>query len=342
MSSDFNSANVKDTDDESGHGDSVKPLKKNAKITAHTPTDFSEAETSSSGFSDETSNKATQTDGPPGSFLCAIVDGAEAINIYDDASPVEGRFRDRPEFRELFREIFSTLQKAAANKDEHEEPLKLDDHKPASSTPKVPPVTPSTEGLPDFPDDAQSVVSSTMSELSLSNIDPPTLVADKSTETFEQAVVHEAKEPERVLKPYRRAPLEYLSVSVRKRSSSRKKRQFADRSDSPVTHIVGSPKITYSNRPSSGRRRRDFKNAPNESDAAWNGNTMHFFATNRNSDSPTPAVSGNESLFEDGFEFKPSAALHDLHKLKRLDLTYAEALRNADAKKKEQMRYRRK
>ena len=74
--------------------------KKPEKAFSATPTDFSEAETSSSGFSDEISNKATQTEGhllPPGSFLCSIADGDDCrFSIYDDASPIESRFRKTP------------------------------------------------------------------------------------------------------------------------------------------------------------------------------------------------------------------------------------------------------
>lgn len=355
MSHEFNNPTVKDTDEESGHGDSLKIekniVKKHGKILAQTPTDFSEAETSSSGFSDETSNKATQTDGPPGSFLCTIVDGAESISIYDDASPIESRFRNRPEYRALFKEIFTVLKKAAVNKDENEELPALDDNKPVASTPKVPPVTPSMEAFPDFPDsladDTQSVLSSTISELSLSHFDPPTLVEDTvivkdTTENEGDENAKESKEPERVLKPYIRQPLEYISVAVRKRSSSRKKRQFTDRSDSPVTHIVGSPKITYSNRPSSGRRRRDIKNAQNETEnTTWNGNTLQFWSSNKNNPA-SPSTPKETCKYENGLEYKPSAASQDLHKLKRLDLSYAEVLRCADAKKNEQNRYRRK
>lgn len=354
ISNDFNNStnnNTKDTDEESGHGGSVNTdkntIKKVNKLLAQTPTDFSEAETSSSGFSDETSNKATQTDGVSGSFLCTIMDGADTISIYDDTSPIESRFRNRPEYRELFKEIFTVLKKAAVNKEENEEPPTLDDNQPITSTPKVPPVTPSVEAFPDFPDsqadDTQSVLSSTISELSMTNFDPPTLVEDPQTikeETQTEEQTKETKEPERVLKPYVRQPLEYISVAVRKRSSSRKKRQFAaDRSDSPVTHIVGSPKITYSNRPTSGRRRRDFRNTQNEAENnTWNGNTLHFWPSNRNITSPTSSIGNGRTCYkyENGFEFKPSAASHDLHKLKRLDLSYAEVLRSADAKKNEQ------
>lgn len=63
------------------------------KVTLQTPTDFSEAETSSSGFSDEISNKCTQTEE---TFLCTIADGEDKFSIYDEASPIDSRFRHCP------------------------------------------------------------------------------------------------------------------------------------------------------------------------------------------------------------------------------------------------------
>lgn len=330
--------NTKDTDEESGHGgDSVH--KKMRKTLSHTPTDFSEAETSSSGFADETSNKCTQTEGRPGSFLCTIADGEDCrFSIYDDASPIDSRFRNRPEYRELFKEIFTVLKKAAENKDEGEELPLLDDHSPVKAIPKVPPVTPSNDTLPDFPDnmtdDTQSVLSSTMSEISTSQIESTTIdesiPAQHSSPKEEEPAAEPAKktEEERVLTPLVRQPLEYISVGVniRKRSSSRRKNRHVDRSDSPVTHIIGSPKITYSNKPT-GRRNRDLRNAKNESENVWNGNTLQFWSSRRTVNSPTPSQ-------KNCFEYRPSTASQDLHKLKRLDLSYAEVLRNASNKNK--------
>lgn len=63
------------------------------KVNLQTPTDFSEAETSSSGFSDEISNKCTQTEE---TFLCTIADGEDKFSIYDEASPIDSRFRHCP------------------------------------------------------------------------------------------------------------------------------------------------------------------------------------------------------------------------------------------------------
>ncbi|XP_025837321.1 cerebellar degeneration-related protein 2-like isoform X2 [Agrilus planipennis] len=344
MSGDFSNI-PKDTDEESGNGDSIKRNKKDEKTFSRTPTDFSEAETNSSGFLEETSNKATQTEGRVGSFLCTIADGDDCkFSIYDDASPIDSRFRNRPEYRELFKEIFTVLKKAAENKDEGEQLPLLDDHTPAHKViPEVPPATPATENLPDFADnitdDTQSVLSSTMSEFSTSQIDVTVgeeVIEKSSPETAQTSENKENKPQERVLTPYMRQPLEYLSVGVniRKRSSSKRKKQFtSERSDSPATPILGSPKITYSNR-SSSRRRRDVRGNPTDTGSVWNGTTLHFYS--RSVNSPTPQRSrAKEVTYENGFGFKPSAASQDLHKLKKLDLSYAEVLRNADVKKKE-------
>ncbi|KAJ8979060.1 hypothetical protein NQ317_005741 [Molorchus minor] len=325
MSGEFNTISTKDTDEESGHGDSLHTEKqhKKSRKTFSTPTDFSEAETSSSGFSDETSNKGTQTEGRVGSFLCTIADGEDCkFSIYDDASPIDSRFRDRPEYRILFKEIFKVLKKAAENKEEGDDLPLLDDYTP----------------LPEFPDDdSQSVLSSTMSELSISQNEPTTVI-ENIIQAQNQPIPEPEPEPEeevadkqeRVLKPLVRQPLEYLSVEVRKRSSSKRKNKHSERTDSPVTHIIGSPKINYSSRPNSGRRRRE-KNvtADIENNSPWNGNTIQFWSTNRNTASPTPSQGSTK------YEFKPSSASQDLNKLKKLDLSYAEVLRNADNKKRE-------
>ncbi|KAK5645572.1 hypothetical protein RI129_006872 [Pyrocoelia pectoralis] len=341
ISGNFNNLNTKDTDEESGHGDSLQPERqsKSHKSISRTPTDFSEAETSSSGFSDETSNKATQTEERPGSFLCTIADGEDCkFSIYDDASPVDSRFRNRPEYRELFSEIFTVLKKAAENKDEGEELPLLDDLTPIKHTPNVPPVTPATEELPDFTDtltdDTQSVISSTMSEVSICQLESTPIIEKKPDMP---TVTETIKKEEPILTPYVRQPLEYLAVSVnvRKRSSSRRKSKL-DRSGSPATPIIGSPKVTYTNRPISGRKRREFK-PPTAEKNVWGGNTLHFFPSNVTS-SPTPTTHANNKQaprYDNALDYKPSTASQDLFKLKRLDLSYAEVLRNADNKKRE-------
>ncbi|CAH0555206.1 unnamed protein product [Brassicogethes aeneus] len=344
LSGDFNTMSTKDTDEESGHGDSLQPEKehkKTRKMVSHTPTDFSEAETSSSGFSDETSNKSTQTEGKVGSFLCTIGDGEDCkFSIYDDANPVECRFRSRPEYQKLFKEIFSVLKRAAETKEEDEKLPQLDDITPIKIVPKVPPVTPCNDQLPDFPDDdTQSILSSTMSEMSTSQNEPTTVIENIIQSQNEPIPEPETSKPnkESILRPLVRQQNDFIQVESRKRSSSRRKNKFVDRSDSPVTHIIGSPTINYSNRPNSGRRRREIKNSPIETvDTTWNGNTLQFTRSlSRNLASPTPSQGSGK------IEFKPSSASQSLHKLKKLEQSYADVLRNADTKR-DMLRHRRK
>ncbi|XP_014368130.2 nipped-B-like protein B isoform X1 [Papilio machaon] len=396
-SGDYSQFNVKDTDEESGHGGSEEAHKDNQtkktestsrKKIIQTP-DFSEAETSSSGFSDETSNKATQTERErPGSFLCTIADGEHyRFSIYDDVSPMDSRFRNRPEYRELFKEIFTILKKAAENKDEGERLPLLDD----TTAGKVPPVTPATEEPPgNFTDDTQSVLSSVMSEQSLPVSDitapeTPTLkemevplpepvkekkpekkketkptqveatdekVKKKGAKSNEKEVKtpnistekEEEKEKEndkeRVLTPLVRQPLEYIAAT-RKKSRHRNRKHSQDRqgADSPV--FPSPPKITYQKQ--SNKKRRDYR--PIEAsplvrvnEMEWNGNTMQFY--NRNMHSPSSSVSGRTGKIyqgwnseTDSWDIKQSTASQEIHKLRKLELSYAEVLRNADKTK---------
>ncbi|XP_032513798.2 cerebellar degeneration-related protein 2 isoform X1 [Danaus plexippus] len=381
-SGDFSQFSVKDTDEESGHGEEAQKDNQQKKVEPtsrkkiiQTP-DFSEAETSSSGFSDETSNKGTQTERErPGSFLCTIADGEDyRFSIYDDASPMDSRFRNRPEYRVLFKEIFTILKKAAENKDDGEQLPLLDD----TVSGKVPPVTPATEEPPgNFTDDTQSVLSSVMSEQSIPVSDitapeTPTLKEkeeplpepnkkqekqnhvedvkenksmDDSTngnqkETNQGKEKEKEKEKERVLTPLVRQPLEYIAAT-RKKSRHRNRKHSQDRqgADSPV--FPSPPKIIYQK--SANKKRRDYR--PIEisplvrtSEAEWNGSTLQFY--NKNISSPTPSVSGRTGKIyqswnseTDSWDIKQSTASQEIHKLRKLELSYAEVLRNADKTK---------
>lgn len=372
-SGDFTRFSVKDTDEESGHGEDAhkeppkgKPDGGSRKKFIQTP-DFSEAETSSSGFSDETSNKATQTERErPGSFLCTIADGEDyRFSIYDDASPMDCRFRNRPEYRELFKEIFTILKKAAENKDEGERLPLLDD----TAAGKVPPVTPANEEPPgNFTDDTQSVLSSVMSEQSIPVSDitapdtpthtrkdapkekekerekpapaPKTVENKENKPMAESHAAEKSREKERVLTPLVRQPLEYIAAT-RKKSRHRNRKSSQDRqgADSPV--FPSPPKITYQK--SSNKKRRDYRpievspliRAP---EGEWNGSTMQFY--NRSINSPTPSASGRTGKIyqgwnpeTDSYDIKQSTASQEIHKLRKLELSYAEVLRNADKTK---------
>ncbi|XP_065074937.1 uncharacterized protein centrocortin isoform X2 [Ochlerotatus camptorhynchus] len=414
-SGDFSSLNTKFTDEDGSKKDDQSSNGTRRKIGLRTPTDFSEAETTSSGFSDEISNKATQTDERPRNFLCTIADGEDCkFSIYEDQTVIDSRFRFSPSHRDLFREIFTILKKAADNRDEGEQLPLLDDQNPPASkavtAPKVPPVTPANEEPPsEFGDDTQSVISSAVSEQSFAmsecitkserkKIEKQTKYAEKHGEQENKPPVGVAALPDgRILTPYKRQPLEYLSVAVgvnKKKSRRRRNRgsgsDSMDRSDSPIA--LPTPTRAYTSTGKKGRSSFRPWN-PNEpvgsptgnSSAAsasttaaaaaseWNGNSMTIY--NRSVNSPTPNTSSQRSdqsfrnlttggstssssanrnvstagsgsnrfadlVDENGdvVQFKPSSASQDLHKLKKLDLSYAEVLRRADHCKQTQRR----
>lgn len=334
------------------------------KNRGRTPTEFSEAETSSSGYSDETSNKATQTDERPGYFLCSIGDGEDCkFSIYDDASPIDSRFRNRPEYRELFKEIFAVLKKAAENKEEGDKlPLLDDTHPTGNATQKVPPVTPANEEPPlDFGDDAQSIISSAVSEQSFAMSECITKLERKTAKKHIIEKNQENKPPMagsvaqlaspgvkhiiengRVLTPLKREPLDYLAVGVGiKKKNRRKNRNFSsDRSESPLA-LPTPPRILVA----SGKKRKDVRpyvespmvaaeqyGTPGSSRGSrsapkyeWNGNSMIIY----NRSMSNRGARGEVDVTN--IPYRPSTVSQDLHKLKKLDLSYAEVLRRADA-----------
>lgn len=205
------------------------------RIAKSTP-DFSETETSSSGFADETMNKGTQTEATvPGAFLCSITDGDDCkFSIYDEASPIETRFRKTPEYKKLFREIFDVLKRAAEAKDEGETLPLLEDQTPMCEVaPKVPPVTPAVEDVPEIPE-REDTASSTTSE------QPSSSVAATA----------------------KRDILESLTQGVggHKKSRSRRRSGAASGEHSPVVNggVVVSTKVTR-------RKNRDCRQRSNDS-----------------------------------------------------------------------------
>ncbi|KAK9882652.1 hypothetical protein WA026_022518 [Henosepilachna vigintioctopunctata] len=343
----------RDQDEESGHedGHSDKQINRNksGKVVSHTPTDFSEAETSSSGFADETSTKSTQTDGVVGSLLCAISDGDDCkFSIYDEASPIDSRFHKSPEYRELFKEIFTVLKKAAENKEEVlTTPIEPESNNSSMCT--APSEAQMNESITDFQDDdTESMQSSTLS-MPVSVSQQTSVIEDiiqtqnevPQSETPTPVALEEQKPQEPVLRPLIRQSFDFLQVEQRKRSSSRRKHKNVERSDSPMTHIIGSPKISYSSRPNSARRKRELKNTPPQTteppEMAWNGNSLQFWSSNRaNVSSPTPSQFSEKGMYE----FKPSVASQEIRRLKNLDKSYAEVLKLSEGRKREHQRHR--
>jgi hypothetical protein len=332
-----------------------------------TPTDFSEAETSSSGFSDETSNKSTQTDGRLGSLLCSIADGDDCkFSIYDDSSTFESRFHKTPEYRRLFSEIFEVLKRAAVAKDEGMELPLLED---AVAEPEPEPPTPCAEDCPsELTDDAGSVASLAVSSIAS---EP---VFHVRTPLFgrkpEPARTTEAANQENGLGPRRHQPLEYLSIQVKKkepeeglasprpgtrrqqpleylayqakRKSSAKKggrrsSGSVGKGNSPTTPDViptANPRVVQLK--GSGRRRFRPIIASEISDGViWNGNTTHFYSSPRGRQlqehqqhrQHRQRVAESPSRERSANGYKPGTAAEEVAKLRRLEMSYAEALR---------------
>nr|XP_023017817.1 cerebellar degeneration-related protein 2 isoform X2 [Leptinotarsa decemlineata] len=300
MSDAYSIFNTKDTDEESGNGDSLHPgsHKKSLK-TCSTPTDFSEAETNSSGYVDETHCKSTQTEGRLGEFLLSLADGDDCnFSRYNEHNLINARFKDNPEYQQVFKEIFVVLKNAAKRKAEGGDLPLLDDHTSMKASPKKL----SNPQKPD--DDTQSVVSSAMSELSKI---VPSAVVENENQPPKQSEIE--KSQERVGRP-KIHTLDFLSVEVRKRSSSRRKSRLSDegdRSESPAT-LIGNITVNHSSRPNSARKRRG------------QSRNMTMETDHGNAASPTPSQGSVK------FEFKRSSASKDLHKLKKLDTTYAKVL----------------
>lgn len=360
-SCDFSSFNTKYTSDDE---------KKTSTGARHkTPTDFSETETSSSGFSDETSTKATQTDDSnPASFLFSIADGEEckfSLNIYDDAAPMETRFRDRPRYRELFKEIFTVLKKAAENKEEGEKLPLLDDEKELDiEVSKAPPVTPNTEDMPcDF--DSQSMMSSAISENSVAISECITKTERKKVKSQKKQAAKEELENKppsavqmvagKLVTPYNRVALDLMALNAKKRarrSRQRSKDKYGNGRDSSVCSNASSISNQASSsvnlqdeseagdastltRNKKGRRHRELIQTFSTLGASeWNGDSITVYNRNTKGKNPSnfycrPNIDNTSEI-----EFKHSAASHELKKLKKLDLSYAEVLRQADRRQR--------
>lgn len=157
----------------------------------------------------------------------------------------------------------------------------------------------------------------------------------------------EVFENARATTPHKREPLEYLAFNnLRKKNKKRNRQVAADPSDSPAM-IPTSPRFFYANRKRRERVAYEFPKAggsENKSDnvdnptssVIWNGNSITVY--NRNMQGATK-VDANSANGETVVYRTKSAAAKDLHKLIKLDLSYAEVLRRNETK---QNHYRRK
>lgn len=278
-----------------------------------TPTNMSETETLSSGFSEDTCHKTTQTE----SLLSAAADlFDESANSFD---MLECRFQNKLEYKELFKEIFTTLKNAT-------EPKNID----TDEQPFIDNSNNMYEELSECTEDAQSIVSSVMSEQSLAMSECITKTERRrikkqqkmsEKEKVSCATGEENRPPVvcgvapngRLVTPYNRDPLlDSLSLSSKKRT--RRSKNKKDKYAKPLGSNTS-------------------ENAQLQSTMlSWNAEMAEFYSR---MDSPTPSLVGRykaEGTSE--VEFKPSSASKELHKLKKLDLSYAEVLKSSTPKYK--------
>lgn len=296
-SGDFGSIKTGETKSETG----TKP-----KDQRKTPTNMSETETLSSGFAEETWNKATQTE----SLLSAMAN-------YCEESANQPRFQSQPEYKKLFEEIFNTLKHTPDNNVGEQHAQK------AASEEESTVVSNQYEELSECTEDSQSMVSSVVSDQSIAMSECITkterrkIKKQKKMADREKQIGSEENQPPivcgiatdgRLVTPYNRDPLlEGLSLSSKKRArrSKNKKNKYAK----PLE--------------SSSADNTQLQNAM----LSWTAEMREMFTTVR-TESPTPSLIGryqNESTSE--VEFQPSSASKELHKLKKLDLSYAEVLK---------------
>ncbi|XP_017762362.1 PREDICTED: cerebellar degeneration-related protein 2-like isoform X2 [Eufriesea mexicana] len=346
MSGEFNSFQTPTSETEVQQEPS-KPVSGNAtrakteicgkKAFSATPTDFSEAETSSSGFSDETSNKASQTEGRPGSFLCSIADGEDCkFSIYDDNSPFESRFRKTPEYRYLFSEIFSVLKRAAEAKAEGEKLPLLND-----STSTTTSQAQSSIFLQDVPsettDDNQSIVSSvfssTVSEPLYRQIPVSSNGINEPQQNNEVTHTH-VRTGKNVIRN------ESLSINVRKKSSkknSNRKLTYDDRPTTPDVMPIANPRFVPP-KSNSGKKKkfRPIRNGDQNGSLSNGYNCVNKTKELPNFEKPLNNINSNTYTYNshdqhnNSFEYKnykPSTASEEVARLKRLEMSYAEVLR---------------
>ncbi|XP_063706749.1 cerebellar degeneration-related protein 2-like [Culicoides brevitarsis] len=266
-----------------------------------TPTNMSETETLSSGFSEDTCHKTTQTE-------CLI--NAAADLFEERADLLDCRFQNKLEYKELFKEIFTTLKNATDPKN-----IETDENpfiEVASNN--------RYEELSECTEDAQSIISSVMSDQSLAMSECITKTErrriKKQQKTTEKEKTGEENRPPvvcgvaangRLVTPYNRDPLlDAINISGKKRA--RRSKNKKDKYAKPLASNTS-------------------ENAQLQSTMlSWNAEMAEFYSR---MDSPTPSLVGRykqEGTSE--VEFKPSSASKELHKLKKLDLSYAEVLKS--------------
>lgn len=256
---------------------------------------------------------------------------------------MESRFRKTPEYRQLFREIFAVLKRAAEAKDEGEKLPLLDDFTPiCEEAPKVPPVTPAKEDFPShipdpeeelsqFTEDQSDVVSLDPSESFANGTDHPCGSTPKvtavSTSACDVSMISESpvKEPSSSStegKKPTRDILEYLSSGVgnKKKSGSKKKSGVTAE---PAEVLGISAKVVYSNKVT--RRKKEVR----MSDTVRQAPDRSTWCIANSELTNTVDNQRHSTAWDSHF----TKAATQVATLKMLDKSYAEVLRQSGRKK---------
>lgn len=316
------------------------------KAFADTPTDFSEAETLSSGFQDETSNKGTQTDGRPGSFLCTIADGENCkFSIYDDNSTFESRFRKTPEYRQLFSEIFEVLKRAAIAKDDGQKLPLLEEDRTAVEESQVRPgqlldctisfltskfVTNFlAQAYPRVDDDETDDTQSVMSSVISSAMSEPVFSAQ--LDSLDNRPDNKENARETALRPLnaRRQHDSLFAQMKKKKGGPRKNRaEAATAAPSKVAPFKGGGKKKF----------RPLTMAELSEDGfVGNGGVATRVFSSKTREAPRRKVAPSSA--SQSHEYKPGSASEEVAKLRRLEMSYAEALRMPNKAKGQRSRH---
>lgn len=285
-----------------GFGDKQNNATSNATTTGavpkdnrKTPTSISDSETLSSGFLESLNDdvlftKSTQTEE-------GLINAMVSIYKADGTDLIESRFKNRPEYKELFKEIFGTLKQLSESKEIAQ--LAVEDDKEAE---KFSSIYNMFEVLSVDENESvmseQSIMSEVITKVERKNLKKLKKAAEKESNQKAPVLVKGLADG-RLVTPYNRDPLEDIISNI-----ERKKR--ARRSRTKKSKLLGK---------------------------AAGGSSSSINTTWERSDSPTPSLVEkykNETSSE--VEFKPSSASKELHKLKKLDLSYAEVLRRADTR----------
>ncbi|XP_017875911.1 cerebellar degeneration-related protein 2-like isoform X2 [Ceratina calcarata] len=333
MSCELNSLKISDPAPKTQQQDQTSKIDTvcNKKSFSSTPTEFSEAETLSSGYMDETTNRGTQTEDRAGFFLCSIADGDDCkfSIFYNENSPFESRFERTPaEHRQIFKNILDVVKRNAEGKNEGEKlSLPNDSHNQNSTTLSYPQSSTLQEDivLGETTDDNKSVVSSV---LSLPLSEPvQRLQMPESSNGVDERKIEDSKEG-----PKNQEYEDYLLMNGTKKPV---KKQRGRKQKSTIVDVVPTVNPNHISPKYSGKKKFRLFTTANQNGSMVNGSYSY---TNKNRSPNSDKRQNNNSCSRNSNEqkennasfgykvYKPSTASQEVARLKRLEMSYAEVL----------------